>query len=149
MARIKHIAIATQDADKTARFYIDVMGLTEVGKIDNENASGYYLSDGHINLAILDFKHDQPTGTEYGAGYSGIHHFGFEVDDLAAVEKKLDEAGVKPREDINAAFNFHTTERRMNVEIKYGAPDGVIMDISETGWVGTHDLPEQAIEVTR
>ena len=30
-----------------------------------------------------------------------------------------------------------------NVEVKYGAPDGVIIDISETGWVGTHGL-EQA-----
>jgi catechol 2,3-dioxygenase-like lactoylglutathione lyase family enzyme len=148
MARIKHIAIATQHADETARFYIEVMGLKQVGIVDNENASGYYLSDGHINLAILDFKHDQPTGVEYGAGYSGIHHFGFEVDSLAETQKQLEDAGVEPRHDINAAFNFHTDTRRLNVEMKYAAPDGVIMDISETGWVGTHPEEQQAIEVT-
>ena len=66
MAKIKHIAIATQDADNTARFYVEVLGLTEVGKIDGANASGYYLTDGNINLAILNFKNDQVAGPEYG-----------------------------------------------------------------------------------
>ena len=46
MAKIKHIAIATQDADKTAKFYTEVFGLKEIAKLDSPNASGYYLSDG-------------------------------------------------------------------------------------------------------
>ena len=88
MAQIKHIAIATQDADKTARFYIDVFGLKEIAKLDNPNASGYYLSDGNINLAILDFKNDQVSGPEYGQTYSGIHHIGFEVASLEEIAKE-------------------------------------------------------------
>jgi len=55
MAQIKHIAIATQDADKTAAFYKEVFGLREIAKLENPNAKGYYLSDGNINVAILDF----------------------------------------------------------------------------------------------
>ena len=39
MAKIKHIALSTQDPDKTARFYIDVFGMKEIGKINNPNAS--------------------------------------------------------------------------------------------------------------
>ena len=54
MAKIKHIAIATQDADKTAKFYIDVFGLQEIAKLDSPTASGYYLSDGDLNVAILE-----------------------------------------------------------------------------------------------
>ena len=54
MAKIKHIAIATQDAEKTAKFYMEAFGLREVGKVDSPAASGVYLSDGNINLAILD-----------------------------------------------------------------------------------------------
>ena len=65
MAKIKHIAIATQDAEKTARFYREVIDLKEAGKIDGANASGYYLTDGNVNLAILDFKNDQVTGPVY------------------------------------------------------------------------------------
>ena len=62
MPKIKHIAISTQDVDKTARFYIDVFGLKEIGKVDSPNASGYYLSDGDINMAILNFKNDAVAG---------------------------------------------------------------------------------------
>ena len=64
MARIKHIAIATQDPDKTARFYREGLGLKEVGKVDSPLAVGYYLSDGYINLAVLRFKNDDSATTE-------------------------------------------------------------------------------------
>ena len=59
MAKIRHIAIATQNPDETARFYVDVLGLQEIGKLNSPVVSGYYLTDGTINLAILQFKTDQ------------------------------------------------------------------------------------------
>ena len=65
MAKINHIAIATQDAEKTARFYREVFDLKQASKIDGANASGYYLTDGNVNLAILEFKNDQVTGPVY------------------------------------------------------------------------------------
>ena len=49
MAKIKHIAIRTVDVEKTSTFYKEVFGLHQVGLGQN----GVYLSDGHINLAIL------------------------------------------------------------------------------------------------
>jgi len=138
MAQIKHIAIATQDADKTAKFYKEVFGLREIAKLDGPNASGYYLSDGNINMAILNFKNDQVAGSEYGTSYSGIHHIGFEVESLEEVEKKLAAAKSEPREDINRALRIGMGgPRHANVETKYAGPDGVIIDVSETGWVGT------------
>jgi len=141
VAQIKHIAIATQDADKTARYYIDVFGLKEIAKLDSPNASGYYLSDGNINLAILNFKNDQVTGQEYGKEYSGIHHIGFQVESLDEITEKLKAAGSAPRDEINDALGIGMGEvRHTNVEVKYGAPDGVIIDVSETGWVGTSGL---------
>ena len=84
MARIKHIAISTQDVDATAKFYIDAFGLKEVGKVNSPNASGYYLTDGYLNIAILNFKNDQAAGAERGKGWSGIHHVGFQVEDVLA-----------------------------------------------------------------
>jgi glyoxylase I family protein len=139
MARIKHIAIATQDVESTARFYIDVLGLEEAGRVNSPNASGYYLTDGHINLAILNFKNDQVAGPEYGTDYSGIHHIGFEVESLEDMASRLEQAGSSPREEINQALGIGMDgPRHSNVEVKYAAPDGVIIDISETGWVGAH-----------
>ncbi len=143
MARIKHIAIATQDVEATAQFYVDVLGLERVGKVDSPNATGYYLSDGFINLAILDFKNDDVAGPEYGTGYSGIHHIGFEVDSLADMADRLEQSGSKPREEINRALGIGMdSTRHSNVEVKYSGPDGVIIDISETGWVGAHEVAQ-------
>ena len=141
MAQIKHIAIATQDADATARFYTEVFGLREIAKLDSANASGYYLSDGNINLAILDFKNDQVAGPEYGQSYSGIHHIGFEVESLEQISEKLQAAGSATRDEINQALGVGMPGmRHANVEVKYSGPNGEILDVSETGWVGTRGL---------
>ena len=138
MAQIKHIALATQDAEATARFYIEVFGLKEVAKLDIPDAKGYFLSDGAVNLAILDFRSGRLAGAEYGQRYSGIHHIGFEVESLEEIAQKLQAANAQPRDDINQVFQAAGSEpRKGNVEVKYGGPDGVIIDISETGWVGT------------
>ena len=145
MAKIKHIAISTQDVEGTARFYMDVFGLKEVGKVDSTGARGYYLSDGDINLAILNFKEDAVAGVERGKGWSGIHHIGFQVESLEDTAAKLSAAGSAPRDDVNQALGVGQGRRHGgNVEVKYSGPDGVMVDVSETGWVGTSPLPTAA-----
>ncbi|MGH8633790.1 MAG: VOC family protein, partial [Burkholderiales bacterium] len=83
MARIRHIAIGTQDPEATARFYIEGLGLKEVARLNSRTAEGYYLTDGHVNVAILKFKDDDPATTEGAPRYTGVHHFGVEVEDMA------------------------------------------------------------------
>ena len=141
MAKIKHIALSTQDPDKTARFYIDVFGMKEIGKINNPNTSGYYLSDGDLNLAILKFKNDAVAGVERGKDFSGIHHIGFQVDSLEDITERLAAAGAPRRDDVNEALGVgHGDKRYVNVEVKYSGPDNVMVDVSETGWVGTFEF---------
>jgi catechol 2,3-dioxygenase-like lactoylglutathione lyase family enzyme len=138
MAKIKHIALSTQDVDKTAKFYIDVFGMKEIARIDSPGARGYYLSDGDLNLAILNFKNDAVAGVERGKEWSGIHHIGFQVESLEAIAERLAAAGSEPRHDINEALGVgYGREQHGNVEVKYIGPDGVTVDVSETGWVGT------------
>ena len=92
MARIKHIALATRDPEATAKFYIDGLGLTEVGKLNSPTAEGYYLSDGYVNLAILKFKNDDPATTEGQLRYTGIHHLGFQIEDMDKSRHKIEGA---------------------------------------------------------
>src|SRR5262245_55960110 len=104
MPKIKHIALSTQDDDKTAKLYVDasaklyvdVFGMKEIAKLDGPGARGYYLSDGDINLAILNFKNDAVAGVERGTGWSGIHHFGFQVESLEEIAERLKAAGSVP-----------------------------------------------------
>jgi glyoxylase I family protein len=138
MPKIKHIAMSTQDVDRTAKFYIDVFGMKEIAKLDGPGARGYYLSDGDLNLAILNFKSDAVAGVERGKNWSGIHHIGFEVESLEEIAGKLAAAGSTPRDDVNEALGVgHGRRDGGNVEVKYTGPDGVMIDVSETGWVGT------------
>ena len=88
MAKIRHIALSTPDPDKTAKFYVDVFGMKQIGRVDNPNVSGYYLTDGDINLAVLNFKNDAVAGAERGKDYFGIHHFGFQVESLEAITER-------------------------------------------------------------
>ena len=134
MVRIKHIAIRTPDPEKTAAFYKDVFGLKEVGQA----RTGYYLSDGHINLAILKSR-DDDTGESPrdAAGYAGIHHLGFMVDDVDEVCARLEAAGARPKTERTEAHPVAGSGPRSYYEIKYLGPDQQEMDVTESGWIGT------------
>jgi glyoxylase I family protein len=135
MPKLRHVAIATHDVEKTAKFYVEVFGMKEMGKIDDPGTVGCFLSDGDINLAILHFKNDQAAGVERGKGFRGIHHIGFEVEDLTAIADKLTGAGAVRRHDVEQALGVADGQRKHNVEVKWTGPDGVMLDVSETGWV--------------
>src|SRR5262249_15891899 len=68
MARIKHIAIRTDNVEKTATFYKEIFDLKKVALGRN----GGYLSDDHINLAILRRQPEIEDGDRVG-----IDHLGF------------------------------------------------------------------------
>ena len=72
-------------------------------------------------------------------GYAGIHHIGFQVDDAEATEVKLKNIGSEPRDEINKALHsaMGSGHGGQNVETKYGGPEGIMIDISQSGWVGT------------
>ena len=129
MNRIKHIAIFTPDPEKTANFYVDVFGLEMAGPAGR---GGFYLSDGHINLAILqarDPEGDLPEGFKTPAG---IDHFGFQVDDLEGTQEKLGQVGAEelPSHAPPGGGAFY-------YECRYRGPFGFVVDVTENGWVGT------------
>jgi hypothetical protein len=85
--------------------------LREIAKINSPGALGYHLTDGDINLAMLKFKNHQT-------------------------------AGAPIRDDINDVLGLGKgLPAHINAEAKYGAADGVIIDVSETGWAGTARHP--------
>src|SRR4051812_42963475 len=138
MAKLRHIAIATQNEEETAKFYVDVFGMTEIAKINIPIVSGSFLTDGTINLAILHFKNDQVAGAERGKEWSGIHHIGFQVENLEEIAQQLAAAGGTPRDDINRALGIGMgSGQHGNAEVRYSGPDGVTFDVSQTGWAGT------------
>ena len=75
MARIRHIALTTKDPEKTAAFYMQAFDMKEVSRSPN---GSLHLTDGYIDLAILNWKTEQDADVgPNGPNYSGIHHIGF------------------------------------------------------------------------
>jgi catechol 2,3-dioxygenase-like lactoylglutathione lyase family enzyme len=131
MARLRHFALAVKDLEKSAAFYESVFGLKRVGREDLDIGSGIYLSDGVINLALLSFKGERGSGLEDAKSFVGAHHFGFQVDDLAETQKRIEGAGG------TFFFDLGEGKDKVNFERKFKDPDGIIFDISEKGWLGT------------
>src|ERR1043166_6871726 len=62
MAKLRHIAITVPDPEKAAKFYMEAFGLKRVGETDWAGASGVYLSDGVVNIALLRYKTEEMAG---------------------------------------------------------------------------------------
>ena len=130
--KLRHIAIETRDPEKTAEFYKQAFGMEEVGRTDSPIAKGIYISDGVINMAILDFHDDQ---LQLGSKktHVGLHHFGFVVNDLEESDKVLAGLGsecMQERPTVPTSF----------FEVKHRGPDGVVIDTSEHPWLGVSAL---------
>lgn len=133
MAKLRHIAIATKDVEKTAQFYKDAFEFKEVGRTNSKLAKGIYLSDGTINMAILDLSQSDFDQLGRGPDYVGVHHFGIVVEDRKAMSKKLEELGAPCILD-------EPTSPTSFFEVKHRGPDGVVIDISEKPWLGSAGL---------
>ena len=88
MAKIKHIAIFSENPAKLARFYVDVFGM----KITGESQGDVWVTDGYVDVALISRKSEK-------APKPGIHHWGFtleDADEKAKVYAKLKGHGLNP-----------------------------------------------------
>ena len=133
MARLRHFAVCVNDLDKAADFYQSVFDLKRIGREDLEIGSAIYMSDGVINLALLNFKGSrgsEASDLKNPSGFVGAHHFGFQVENLAEAQRRIEAAGG------TFFFDLGKTPDDVNFERKFKDPDGIIFDISEKGWFG-------------
>jgi len=139
MGKLRHIAFSVPDPWKAAEFYQSAFGMHKVGETDSPLASGVYLSDGVINLALLHYKNDHYAGSR-GKDYVGIHHLGFWVDDPAATRQRIEAAGGEHwMGEVPADKNAN-----LFYEVKFHDPNGVVVDISGHGWGGAiKDFPSE------
>jgi catechol 2,3-dioxygenase-like lactoylglutathione lyase family enzyme len=125
LARIRHIAIASEDPHQAAAFFKDAFGLQTL-PYDGGPAVG--LTDGELNITFIKFGVDQ---TGVGLDYRGIHHFGVQVDDMDEQSVVLESLGapcIAGRDAIPPGAHL---------EIKFRGPDDVVFDISDRPWPGT------------
>jgi catechol 2,3-dioxygenase-like lactoylglutathione lyase family enzyme len=118
MARIRHIALLTNDQPKLAEFYKTTFGMKEVHRHAAAlGGEAIYLSDGAINLAILPAR-GRP---------EGLFHFGFQVDSVEQTAEVAEAGGAKKGpEGVPQDGRF--------AEVFILDPVGTRVDLSQQGW---------------
>ena len=137
-ARLRHLAISVPDVADAQAFFERAFGMTKAG----DAGRGVYMTDGVMNVALLHFGDDPVVGvTADGDGsepFYGLYHFGMWVDDLEEASKQAEAAGAE-----------HLRGRRPDepnryYEVKYRSPDGLVFDLTTSGWIGALRDPAEA-----
>lgn len=112
MAKIRHIAIFSDDPANLAEFYAGVFGMTINGK---SGEGAVWLTDGYMDIALLPRRHELAP--------EGVHHFGItlEKDEKEGVYQRLAERG---------HFPFKPPPGRPYVEDAVKDADGNKFDLS-------------------
>ena len=133
MAKIRHIALTTENPSEVAEFYKQAFDMQEIRRSE---AGAVFLCDGYINLAILNWKTEKDADVgPNGPNYNGIHHIGFQVEDLDESAEKLETVdGQRLNQRHDDTTLTQATAAPRNFEVKWGGPDGVVIDVSQSGW---------------
>jgi catechol 2,3-dioxygenase-like lactoylglutathione lyase family enzyme len=120
VSRLNYLALVCDDPARTRDWYQRWFGLEEY----NRTAQGtIYLSDGHMSVALL--RRGSAPGEDDQE--VGVHHFGFQIDDILEVERNLEEFDPsirieqRPSEDPYAQYRIRD-------------PEGIVLDLSEKGY---------------
>ncbi|MDE3075005.1 MAG: VOC family protein [Chloroflexota bacterium] len=127
MAKIRHIAIRSENPEGTASFFREVFGLEliqrrEHGPID--------LSDGDINLTILPLN----LGPSTYEVLPGFEHIGFSSEEPEAIHQRLMEHGAKEMNPVALGDVYF--------ESKYRTEEGLIIDVGH--WRGAKAVGQPA-----
>ena len=116
MARLRHLALIVDDPDASAAFCAKAFGMERVADIP----AGCHMTDGTVSIALL----RRDPGEEIG-----IDHFGLLVDDLDATAHAAVAAGASLLSPVPSGSHAA-------YEMKLRTPDGMVFDLSDTGWPG-------------
>jgi lactoylglutathione lyase len=122
MNRIVHIALKVDDLERSARFYETVFGFKEAKTEKVRDHTSRHLSDGTIDLSIMQYDAGTESAESKAAGEGPcIHHFAVEVDDLAKAEKEIRAQGGELISDPGV------------IPVKFRAPGGTVCEIVPRG----------------
>ncbi len=123
MAKLRHIAMAVDDIQKTATFYEQAFDMKRV----RESEVAVMLSDGVVSMAIIDANKNINAESR-----KGLHHFGFLVDEMGSGAAQVEKAGAVYHGQIKNIGGGPQSER------KYRDPNGLPFDVA---------TPEHAMKV--
>ena len=118
MNRIVHIALKVDDLERSRQFYENIFGFRENKTEKVRDHTSCHLSDGTIDLSIMQYDAGTQSAESRAAGEGPcIHHFAVEVSDMAAAERQIRDFGCEIISDPGV------------VPVKFRAPGGTVCEI--------------------
>ena len=90
---LDHVTIVVKNLAATRRFYVDVLGMSEVARPGFTFAGQWFQAGPTLIHTILEFEGSSKAGAAACANSRG-HHFAFLVDDCHAAAQRIAELGI-------------------------------------------------------
>ncbi|HKN86971.1 MAG TPA: VOC family protein [Nitrospiraceae bacterium] len=125
-----HVVFYVKDLEPALRFYRDLLGFKEVGRLFNGAAAA--LTSGRTHHELLLIKVGDAPGPPLGRR-RGLYHIGIKIgdslDELRAAKKELERAGV-----AIDGMSDHTVSQSLYVQDPDGNEVELYVDADETIW---------------
>ena len=124
--KLRHIAISVPDKERAAKFYEETFGFERV----SQSRVATRLSDGVMNITLLQFETEEDAGDERGKDFVGsapLRHLGGRHRHNEAGDR-VERRQVSPRADQPRPCQCRVTSSATR--------NGIVFDISTHGWDG-------------
>lgn len=121
--KIHHVAILTDDYEKSKIFYVDVLGFTVLSETYREERSSYKLDlavNGEYQIELFSFPEYKERASFPEA--KGLRHLAFAVDDIESsvnelINKGIAVQGIRTDELTNKRFCFFNDPNGQPLEL--------------------------------
>jgi glyoxylase I family protein len=123
--KVHHVAIISSDYEKAKNFYVNILGLEIIKETYREARNSYKLDlavNGDYQIELFSFE-NPPKRLSYPEA-SGLRHLSFEVDNIDAAVKELNEKGI----NAEPVRIDEVTGKRFTF---FSDPDGLPLEIYE------------------
>ncbi|MGI9022060.1 MAG: VOC family protein [Acidimicrobiales bacterium] len=122
-SRVSHISFSSRDAERSATWLAEVLGFTELERVEGPGWRGILLIHGPTATVIEFQQHDDNQGEEFDPRRTGFDHMGFRVDERAGLDEWMDH--------LHALDVTHSpiAEREYGSVLPFKDPDGIQFEI--------------------
>jgi catechol 2,3-dioxygenase-like lactoylglutathione lyase family enzyme len=120
---LEHVNLTVADLDRSIDFYCRLLGFRVRWRRDGgEDRPAAHIGDDRVYLALFEAPPSRNGRAPLDYDAVGLNHFGFVVDDLAAMKQRLAELGVAPKSEAD-----YEPGRRLY----FLDPDGIEVELVE------------------